>query len=1159
MLKMKIRSLLVVLLINCCLVGGQAQNNALEQGFKNLPTSGKARTMWFWINGNVSQEGITADLEAMKEIGLQGALIFNVSLQHPSGTASYLSPEWLNLFHFAALEAQRLGLELSFHNGAGWSSTGGPSITPEYAMQEVVYAELTVQGGQVFKGQLPQPSIKLGYYKDITVLAFPKPKSNERISHLDYKTLSGKVRNHLAPDDKEVASSGIVKKTDIVNLSAKITKAGLLEWEVPTGEWVILRVGHTPTGSKNRFPSNGGDGLECDKMNSEAVDVFWEGGIMPIINKLDTLAGSVVANCHVDSYEVGTANWTANFADEFKRLRSYDCSMYLPALAGYYIESGEETERFLWDFRRTIGDLMAKNYYGRFRERCHQYGMLFSTEPYWGPFDNMQVGANADAVLCEFWSGHLAFFDSPKFVASIAKLNGSSIAEAEAFTDEGGWQRDPGSLKAIGDLAWAQGINRFVIHCYAHQPWDVAPGLTLDRFGIDFNRHNTWWKQGKPFLDYINRGQFLLQQGTTVADVLVFTGEASPNDALLVPQIKALGYDYDLVGANKIASLSVSEGLVCTEHGATYNALVLPPNSWITPEMLTKLEELAKGGATILGAKPKKSPSLKRYPNSDVKVAQLADELWGEGLIKDISVLDFLKNGALPPDVSIDQLSGDDFDFTHRKAEDTDIYFVVNKQKESRVLNCRFRVSGMQPELWNAESGEIIQAIVWQDNGDGTTSIPIQFEAEGSVFVVFRPSANVAEHLLSSTMNVENTAAKSLLDLNIIKAEYGTFLPGGLVDVTEKVTGSVQNNQLEIFANRDLCSGDPAPGYHKELRVQYTIGDATLETYAKEKELLKIEGSDKGKLKIIKAVFGKFERGVNGIPPGHPVYDVTDDVKAKVAAGILEIPVNDTFVQGQPTITTAKALRVTYSTLGGAKTITVPYGRTLKLTQNMPEPKLVSKNGKAIWKTPFPGALTYTTSLGKIETVNVKSVPESVELSEDWQLQFPNVEEITLDQLISWPESTNDAIRYFSGTATYTKEFTLSKALLKGGTSLELDLGSVKEIAEVIVNGQNLGILWKAPFRINMDQAVKEGINTLEVRVTNLWPNRLIGDEQLPLDYERKGNRIKQWPDWLINDTERPTQRTTFPAYKHWGKDSELLPSGLLGPVRIVVFKTTEL
>ena len=225
----------------------------------------------------------------------------------------------------------------------------------------------------------------------------------------------------------------------------------------------------------------------------------------------------------------------------------------------------------------------------------------------------------------------------------------------------------------------------------------------------------------------------------------------------------------------------------------------------------------------------------------------------------------------------------------------------------------------------------------------------------------------------------------------------------------------------------------------------------------------------------------------------------------------------------------------------------------------MPEPKLDYNNGKTIWKTPFPGALTYATLQGKIKTVKVKSVPKPLALRDTWKVQFPILEKITFDKLISWPESTNDTIRYFSGTATYTKEFTVSKKLIKGSNSFELDLGSVKEIAEVIVNGQNLGVLWKAPFRINMDKAVKEGINTLEVRVTNLWPNRLIGDEQLPLDYERNGNRIKQWPDWLINDTERPTRRTTFPAYKHWEKDSELLPSGLLGPVRIVVFKTTEL
>ncbi len=1162
-MKLLSKTIFVVLLLNLILSDIEAQNASLEQNFQNPPPSAKAITWWHWINGNVSKEGITADLEAMKKIGIQGAQLFDVSLGQPEGAISYLSPEWLELFNFAALEAKRLGLELAFHNCAGWSSTGGPAITPEYAMQKLVYTETIHKGTQVFKGQLPQPETNLDYYKDIAILAFPKPKSEERINDLDIKSLSGKVRNHLAPDNKPVSALAVVKKSDIIDLTSKMSDDGFLEWDAPAGEWIILRLGHTPSGAMNRFPSHGGHGLECDKMNSQAVDVFWEGGIQPIINRLDTLIGTVVTKCHIDSYEVGTANWTSDFANEFKRLRVYDCQLYLPALAGYYVESGEETERFLWDFRRTIGDLMAKHYYGRFSELCHQHGMIFSTEPYWGPFDNMQVGETADIVMSEFWSGSLAFFDSPKFVASIAKLNGSPIAEAEAFTAMGGWNEYPASLKAIGDLAWAQGINRFVFHSYVHQPWEVEPGLTLGPFGIDFNRLNTWWDQGKSFMDYIARGQFMLQQGTSVADVLVFTGEASPNDGLLIPELKAMGYDYDLIGKNKMDELGVKDGLICTPHGVKYQALVLPETSWMTPELIEILEKLAKSGATILGTKPQKSPSLQNYPECDKQVAQLAKELWESNLIKEGSAVDFLKNGTLPPDFSIENGSRENIDYVHRKTEDEDIYFVANSKKESRKESCRFRVTGKQPELWNAETGEITKAAVWQDNGDGTTTVSIPFEAEGSVFVIFQETVSSNEHIESVEMELQIPTLEPLPNLKVIKAEYGTFLPDGLVDVTEVLANSIQNNSLNVMANRELCDGDPAPGYHKELRVKYKIGAVILEKNAMERELLQVDASGKEDLKILKAVFGKFEGGVDGIPSNKPVYDVTEKVKSMLADGVLEILVDDSFLEGKNNFNTKKALRLIYSTNGEEKTMMVSNGGTIKLSQATSEPKLIYKDGKVNWITPFSGNMTYRSATGKTKTVKVKSVPEPIVLTGAWNVNFPVKNgapvDTTFDKLASWTTSSNNAIRYFSGTATYKKQFDVPAQFLKDSYSLLIDLGSVKEIAEVYLNGKNLGVLWKEPFRININDFVQAGTNTLEVKITNLWPNRLIGDEQLTLDYERKGANVKQWPQWLINQTERPTERVTFAAFKHWNKDSELLPSGLLGPVKIVVFKVLEI
>lgn len=1132
-----------------------AANDTLREGFENPPAAAKARTWWHWINGNVTRDGITDDLEAMKQVGIQEAQIFNVSLGQPKGPATYLNDEWLELFKFAATEAQRLDMELAFHNSPGWSSSGGPWVTPEYAMQSTVYTDTVLQGGILYSGQLTQPETRLDYYKDIAVFAFPKPQSNVRIDDLDIKNLSGRVRNHLAPDDKEIPTSALVRKSDIIDLTSKVTASGQLEWQVPEGKWVVLRLGHTPTGAKNRLAAEGGIGLECDKMSREALDVYWQGGVSPIIEALDTLIGSVVTNCLIDSYEVGTTNWTSGFETAFKQMRAYDCRPYLAALAGYYVESGEESERFLWDFRRTIGDLMAQNYYAYFGELCHESGMQYSVEPYWGPFDNMQVGATGDIVMCEFWSGNLAFFDSPKFVASIAKLNGNSIVGAESFTGMGGWKQHPAMLKSIGDMAWAQGINRFVFHSFVHQPWDVAPGLTLGPFGIDFNRHNTWWKQGKGFLDYIARSQFLLQQGMTVADVLVFTGEASPNDALLIPEIKAMGYDYDLIGGNMLESLTVQEGLITTTVGAQYSALVLPYTEWLRPETLCVIEKLAKAGAIILGDKPQKSPSLQNYPLCDQQLSQLATRLWDTQLVQEGSIIDRLTNGSLSPDFSVEDGVREDIDFIHRKVDNVDIYFVANARKENREERFCFRVSGMQPELWNAETGEVSVLPVWVDNGDGTTTIPLKMNSEEALFVVFRQVFNASEHLIGATPIVDKPKAEVLPELKIISAEYGTFLQNGLVDVTELVSSKVDNNQLSIGADRYLCDGDPAPGYKKELRVAYEIGGEHFEGGAMEHEHFIIDASSQGELTIKKAIFGKFERGVEGIPDDYSSVDVKDKIASFLESGDVEISVNDNLV-GHGSIKDIKSkLHIVYTSNGEAFSKLVAYGETLRLSQSVLESDLSFVNGEMNWLTPYPGLLTYTTTSGKSKTLQVKSVPQAIVIDEPWVVQFSQHSakpfQTTFDILTSWSESEDERICYYSGTATYNNTFELTKKAINSETSLELDLGAVAQIAEVKVNGKDLGILWRSPFRICLDKVVHVGENTLEVKITNLWPNRLIGDARIPADFKRRGPNIKQWPEWIENPAERPSTCTTLTAYRHWSKDDTLLPSGLLGSVII--------
>lgn len=1114
------------------------------------------------MNGNINREGISEDLEAMKRVGIQEAQIFNVDLGLPFGGVAYLSEEWIDLLQFAAAEAERLGLELSFHNSAGWSSSGGPWIEPEHAMQTMVYSEITVRGNQRFSAALPLPETKLDFYRDVAILAFPKPEGNVRIDGLDYKMLGGRIRNHVLPDKAVVPGAATVKKDEIIDLRAYLSEEGILNWEVPAGEWVILRLGHTPTGAMNRPALLGGRGLECDKMSKKAVERHWENGVQPIVDALGDYIGPTVKSCLIDSYEVGATNWTSGFEAEFLRLRDYDCRAYLPVLAGYYVESPEVTERFLWDFRRAIGDLIAENYYARFGELCHQSGLTFSVEPYWGPFDNMQVGATGDIVMCEFWTGGYPFFDSPKFVSSIAHLNGQSIVGAESFTGIGGWDEHPAVLKTIGDRAWAEGITRFIFHSYVHQPWNVAPGLALSYHGTEFNRLNTWWEQGTAYMDYIGRSQFLLQQGKNVADVLVFTGESSPNDGLLMPEVKGMGYDYDLIGVNKLYDLRVENGDIVTAAGGRYRVLVLPDQKWMRPETIAKLAEIARAGGKIIGPQPLKSPSLTGYPECDDRVQKTANELWSTGVVRDISVVDFLNSDGSSPDFSLENKDNSGLNFIHRRTEQADIYFVANAEKATRSVNCRFRVTGKNPEFWNAETGETTRATVWEENPDGTTTVPVFLESEQAIFVVFKTPSR-KDQITSLTTFSEPPTPEKLPGLDIVSAEYGTFLQEGLVDITDKVAAAVVDNKLNIRATRHFCDCDPAMGYKKEFRVEYRIADSLYRMSEMELDMVTIDPAGAGELVILKAVFGKFLPETKGVPARFPVQDVASILNDSIAASNFDIAVDDRLLGGKKAEGDQPGLRITYATEGELRTLFVHRGEILKLSKETPFPKTMHREKGDMLLTPYPLRVAYEKGAGVRQELTVSAVPEPLPLDGPWELSYPQTPQdtnhVSLNRLTSWSTAEDATLRYFSGTAKYSTTLELPEHLIDPEYSLELDLGGVHVIAEVTVNGKAVGVLWKHPFRVNLDGKVLPGKNLVEVKVTNLWPNRLIGDNQLPADYTLKNDMIAAWPEWLTSPAARPSGRTTLPSYRHWDKDSELRTSGLLGPVKLNIYRRVVL
>ena len=1168
---MKKEIVLVILSLLLCLTGCKPTStnkdvslSSLREGFNNPPKEAQVCTWWHWLDGNVTREGITADLEAMHRVGIHEATLFNGGMGFPQGPVEYMSNEWLTLFQHAASEAQRLGMELSFHNGPGWSSSGGPWIKPEDAMQTVTWSEQQVEGGRTVCLVLPKPKMRHEYYQDIAVLAFPTPTAVQRIDDLDNKTLANNsFSRHLMPSMNEISDSAVVHLADIVNLTSQMQPGGTLNWDAPDGNWTILRIGFTPTGMTNHPALAGGNGLECDKMSRKALDAFWAGGIQPIIDKLGPLVGKSLTGSLIDSYEVGCGNWTLGFEQEFNARRHYDILPFLPAMAGYYVESGPVAERFLWDLRLTVGELMAENYYDYFAELCHKHGMRFLTEPYEGPFNALEVGRQADVPMSEFWVGSNWFAGMANMAASIAHARGNQIVGAESFTATGSESRHrnyPGMLKAQGDYNWSNGVNRFILHTNAHQPWEVGPGFSLGEFGTNFNRHNTWWEQSRAWMDYCARSQFLLQQGEGVQDILVFIGESSPNMGIERPDIREAGLDYDQISATLLMQLSVQDGMLCSPVGRKYRLMVLPGEEQPTLALLRKLKSLTESGACIIGPRPKGQPTLEGYPESDKEYQILVDELWGSGsmdngqLIMDNSVGEVVKNIGLKPDFTGGH--GDTrLRFIHRSTREAEIYFVSNQQKEYRRERCIFRVSGRVPELWNAQKGTMERVPVWTDS-NGSTEIELSFTPEEAYFIIFR---NPAEDDVQFTSIKQSLVEQDepLPGLEILRAEYGQFMPTGIVDITEIISRQIHEGRINVQTGNGLAGGDPCFGIPKNTLVIYTIGGKEQTATVQENTPLILPRNDEsGTLSITSAFYGNIPASFPGKRAPKPA-DVTNQVLARIHAGQYifdagDISSNDfTRVEGLGN----PKLHIIYKVGGEIHEQLCTAETIVDMRRHKDEPRVCVEDGKPYWLTPVAGEVTLTGAEGKMLNAHVKKVPAPIAIDGNWQVHFNQKWgkewDTQLPELIPLNESEEEDVKYFSGTVVYKNDFMLPEDYLSENMVLELCLGQVFVIAELFVNGEDMGILWNEPYNKDVTKALKAGQNIIEVRVTNQWINRLIGDERLPRDFKQEGVLYTEWPEWMQHPEQRTSGRTTFVAWKHWDADDALQPSGLVGPVLV--------
>ncbi len=1106
---------------------GQNRTTSLEDGFKNPPSSAKPRVWWHWMNGNITKEGIKLDLEWMNRVGIGGFQNFDASLTTPKLVDKrlvYMTPEWKDAFRYATTLADQLGLEEAIAGSPGWSESGGPWVKPSQGMKKVVWSETRIEGGKQFNGVLPHPPQISGpfqniplfdflalisgqpptggatFYADTAVIAYRASESDVPVSSLQPKiTSSGGSLNLSVLDDgdlvkttqlpkapagqqawiqyefaspqsmravtlvlndpgaaaanmfgsapsiadveasddgqtfrkivdvpndggqehtiafpatsarffrimfndrpagafgennfdvenpfgdfsavkpdpnfeiselvlhpgarvsrfeekagfanligldsfptPDVGAGDAIRKSDILDLTSKMKPDGTLDWAPPAGNWVVLRFGFSLTGVTNHPASPEGTGLEVDKLSREDVKEYMNKYLDNYKEAVGDLMGKRGLRYVIsDSWEAGTANWTDDIIAEFTKRRGYDPRPWMPVLAGRVIESSRNSDRFLWDFRETLGELLAENHYDQINDILHARGLGHYGESHeeGRAFigDGMEVKRHNDVPMSAMWTQkpgvnneQYGYNADIRESASVAHIYGQNLVAAESLTaSSGAWAWSPATLKPTADKELAMGLNRFVIHTSVHQPLlDKKPGLALGPFGQWFNRNETWAEQAKPWVSYLARSSYLLQQGRFDADIAYFYGEDSNVTAIFgkkSPEIPS-GYNFDYINADALIHvLTFKDGELATPSGMRYRVLALDPHSQqMSLPVLKKIRDLVQAGAVVVGARPKDTPSLSDDPK---EFQSIADQLWSSGsgnsvgkgkVYGNTSLSDVLTEINVPADFDYTKPKADtNLLFVHRKLADGDVYFVDNRNDRDESVDATFRLTGKEAELWHPDTGTTEPASFQIANG--RTTVPLHLEPWGTVFVVFRKAAKNSSRTLP------------------------------------------------------------------------------------------------------------------------------------------------------------KRAETTLTTVEGA------------------------------WNVSFEA------DLGAPATA-------------------------TLDKLNSWSESTDEGVKYFSGKGTYTKTLDIPSEWIAKNSPVWIDLGDVKNLAEVSVNGKSLGIVWKTPFRVDATGALKAGKNTLEITVTDAWVNRIIGD--------RQPNVSKTY---------------TFTSPKFYKADSKLVASGLLGPVKVIRVST---
>jgi len=978
--------LLLFLLINIACenrIKDEQDVASLRLGFIIPPLEARPRALWDWVDGNFDLMEITREMEEAVKMGMGGFDIWDVrsvvdEMNVVPAGPPFMSEKYVKAIVHAINEAERLNLDLGIVIASGWNA-GGAWTKPEHQTMGIYRSYVTVEGPGEVKIDMPFPEIP------------------EYIDYLgsERKALIQRDEQGLPVFYTEIAVTAIPLTEDsilsdrslILDMSKYMDDSGLISWIAPEGNWLITRYVCSNTGQPMFSHTPNSSGPMIDHFNPEASEVH----IKYFIDKIEAEMGKPIGESglsyfYTDSYEVRGQLWTPAMTSEFKNRMKYSIIPFLPVFDGFVIEDEEITERFMYDYNKVLSDLIIENHYQITREICEEYGVDFAAEAagpgqpvHNCPFESLKSSGVLSFPRGEFWHlpdkhelwrqrrkergyHYLEELQVIKGVASASHIYNQKYVEAEAFTGTHLWSESPGDLKPTADRAFCEGLNRIIFHTFPHTPVAAGEPGWVYAFGTLVNETRIWWPKVKPWMDYLGRCSYLLQQGNFVGDVLYYYGDNAPNfvPAKHIDPSLGFGYDYDVTNSDVLLNkLYVENSKLKLANGQVYEVLVLPERVDMMPEVLEKIKSLVEAGAIVIGPKPEKSNGLFQWQDRDERIKLMADVLWGDCDGETVMENQFGKGkivwgktireilidkGVLPDFDFVGPEPAENLDFIHRNIDGIDIYFIWNKAKKRLNGDGLFRVSGKTPEFWNPVTGEM-NRIDQFSTKNKYVRITLNLDMNESIFVIFHPG-------------------KVNPELKDIKKDY---------------------------------------------YVEYN--------------------------------------------------PVKDPEKLK----------EDSFV------------------LSGS---------------------IIGLKGP--WKVFFP---------------EDKKGPGLVHF----------------DSLISWPESEIDGIRFFSGIASYETEFELKEHYNEDSLSVYIDLGRVRELAEVYINKKSAGITWYAPFRLDITDYVQYGTNHLRVEVANTWANRLAGDAKLPESERMTHSNVIRLPSaWWIPMQDIPN------------KEFDLMESGLLGPVSIM-------